>query len=65
VQSTETVENAVGWKVEMAWMQFPLTASRFAKLVVSKHKLTERASTEEVAIIGVDLAKVDLANILL
>ena len=34
-----------------------LTASRCAILVVSKHKLKERASLEEVSIIGVDLAK--------
>lgn len=34
-----------------------LTASRCAILVVSKHKLKERASMEEVTIIGVDLAK--------
>ena len=34
-----------------------LTASRCAILVVSKHKLKERASMEEVSIIGVDLAK--------
>jgi transposase len=32
-------------------------ASRCAILVVSKHKLKERASMEEVSIIGVDLAK--------
>ncbi|EAQ26823.1 hypothetical protein [Roseovarius sp. 217] len=35
----------------------PLTASRCAILVVSKHNLKERASMEEVTIIGVDLAK--------
>lgn len=35
----------------------PLTASRCAILLVSKHKLKERASTGEVTIIGVDLAK--------
>ena len=35
----------------------PLTASRCAILVVSKHKLKERASMGEVSIIGVDLAK--------
>jgi transposase len=34
-----------------------LTASRCAILVVSKQKLKERASMEEVSIIGVDLAK--------
>ena len=34
-----------------------LTASRCAILVVSKHKLKERASMGEVSIIGVDLAK--------
>jgi transposase len=37
--------------------RFPLTALRCAKFVVSKHKLKERASMEEVGIIGVDLAK--------
>jgi hypothetical protein len=35
----------------------PLTASRCAKLVVSKHELKERASMGEATIIGVDLAK--------
>lgn len=35
----------------------PLTASRCAKLVVSKHKLKERASMRGVGFIGVDLAK--------
>ena len=34
-----------------------LTASGCATLVVSKHKLKERASMEEVSIIGLDLAK--------
>jgi hypothetical protein len=38
-------------------MPLSLTASRCAKLVVSKHKLKERASMEEVSIIGIDLAK--------
>ena len=41
----------------MGWMPLSLTASRCAKLVVSKHKLKERASMGEVTIIGVDLAK--------
>ena len=35
----------------------PLTASRCAKFVVSKHKLKERASIGDGTIIGVDLAK--------
>jgi hypothetical protein len=35
----------------------PLTASQCAKLAVLKHQLKERASMEEVTIIGVDLAK--------
>lgn len=38
-------------------MPLSLTVSRCAKLVVSRHKLKESASTEEVTIICVDLAK--------
>ncbi len=45
------------YMVEMGWMPLSLTASRCAKLVVSKHELKERASMGEATIIGVDLAK--------
>ena len=42
---------------EMGWMPLSPTASQCAKLVMSKHKCKEKATMEEVNIIGVDLAK--------
>ena len=41
----------------MAWMRLFHDGIASAKLVVSKHKLKERASMREVGIIGVDLAE--------
>ena len=41
----------------MGWTPLSPTASRCAKLVMLKSQEDERASMEEVTIIGVDLAK--------
>src|SRR5690606_554004 len=55
VTPTSLKINGLGWR--WCGCRSPLTASRCAKLVVSKHKLKERASMGKVSIIGVDLAK--------
>ena len=46
------------FRPEMGWMPLsPPTASRCAKLAMSKLKLEETASMREVTIVGVDVAK--------